>query len=129
MLKIKNTLYLTLITTCIILLQSCSQNNYIKTELYLGLSEGESDFPKEKWEEFKLNVLNSKLSGYTEIEGNGFWKNDEGETFLNKANIIIYLHKDTEEETAKIDSIIDLICIEFDQESVLKIDHEVVAKF
>jgi hypothetical protein len=41
--------------------------NYIKTELFFGLSEGNKTISESEWASFKVEFLDKKFSGYTEV--------------------------------------------------------------
>ena len=120
-----------LLSTVLLLvcLNNSAEHNKIKTELYLGLSDSKQTFPIEKWNLFKRNKLEKVIDGYTELDGNGFWRNSKGKGFYQYSTVIVYLHDDSKIEAQKIDSIIKLVKLEFEQESVLRIEQKVVAEF
>lgn len=67
---------------------SCSSTkfhvNYIKTELYFGMSKNNGVVTEQDWKEFKANVLSKKFSGYTEVNSKGFWTNPKGKNSFRK---------------------------------------------
>lgn len=127
--------YLKLLTiiTLTLLLFSCSatkfQSNYIKTELYFGLSKKNGVVTEQEWNTFKADFLSKKFSGYTELKSKGFWTNPKGETVSENSRLIIYLNKGTTADSIAITFVIDTYKQKFKQESVLKIETPVKATF
>lgn len=104
-------------------------SNYIKTELYFGLSKKNGVVTEQEWTDFKINYISKRFSGYTEIQSKGFWTNPKGETVSENSRIIIYLNKGTKQDSLDIVYVIDNYKQIYDQESVLKIDTQVRAGF
>ena len=73
--------------------------------------------------------LDNIFTGYTELEGNGYWRNSHGKSFYQKSYIIVYIHQDNATEDSLIDSTIMIIKEDFDQQSVLRVDQIVKARF
>ena len=101
------------------------EDKQVKTELYFGLSNSAGPIPEADWQTFKTDVIENTLSGFTELRGDAFWQNESGQKYREKSAILIYIHEPSDLETQKIDSLISLFKIKFDQESVLQIDQEV----
>ena len=112
---------------------SCSSTkfhaNYVKTELYFGMSKKNGVVTEQEWKGFKANILSKKFSGYTEVNSKGFWTNPKGETVSENSKLIIYLNKGTASDSIAIAYVIDNYKVKFDQESVLKINTPVKAVF
>ncbi|WP_420573504.1 DUF3574 domain-containing protein [Kordia sp.] len=121
------------IITLTVLFCACSstkfQSNYIKTELYFGLSKKQGVVTEQEWTTFKLNYISKRFSGYTEIQSKGFWTNPKGETVSENSKLIIYLNKGTKKDSIAIADVINKYKQQFDQESVLKVDTPVKANF
>lgn len=112
---------------------SCSTtkfiSNYIKTELYFGLSKKNGVVTAEEWNTFKVNYISKRFSGYTEIQSKGFWTNPKGETVSENSRLIIYLNEGSTQDSLDIVYVINNYKQLFDQEAVLKIDTPVKAIF
>lgn len=104
-------------------------SNYIKTELYFGLSKKNGIVTEQDWKGFRANYLDKKFSGYTEINSQGFWTDPNGNPVSENSKLIIYLNKGTKQDSIAIVYVIDNYKKLFDQESVLKIDTPVNAAF
>ncbi len=118
-----------LIIFSLITLSCNNSNTKIRTELYIGLTDKNGNNIEDQWLRFKNDKLNNIIDGYTEIKGNGFWKNSKGVKFHEKTSILIYIHKKSVSENVKIDSIIELIKNDLHQESVLKIQFPIASEF
>ncbi len=127
--------YLRLVTfiALTLLFFACSsakfQSNYIKTELYFGLSKKNGVVTEQEWNAFKVDFISKKFSGYTELKSKGFWTNPKGETVSENSRLIIYLNKGTTADSIAIAYVIDNYKQKFNQESVLKIEKPVKANF
>lgn len=107
-----------------------TQDQQIKTELFFGRSIPEGGVVTDSmWESFRENVLKDYFSGYTEVDAEGYWTNGAGASESEQSKVVIYLHNDTRDEYAKIDSVILIYKSEYEQESVLQIHTDVEAEF
>jgi hypothetical protein len=126
-------LKISLIFVVIVSISACSsakfQSNYIKTELYFGLSKKNGVVSEQEWNAFKIDHISKRFSGYTEIISKGFWTNSKGETVSENSRLIIYLNKGTKQDSLDISYIINTYKKLFNQESVLKIEAPVRASF
>ncbi|WP_053991271.1 DUF3574 domain-containing protein [Mangrovimonas sp. TPBH4] len=118
------------IITTFLLLTLLSCNNEIKhtstkTELYFGLSNSEGAISDSSWTEFKKTHIDKILNGYTIIDGQGFWTDNSGNKTYEASKMLIYIHDNSVFESQKIDSIIVLYKNKFNQESVLKVHHNI----
>lgn len=129
--KINNKIFV--IVVFLIAFTSCCApkfvSNYIKTELYFGLSKKNGVVTEQQWNDFKINYISKRFSGYTELKSKGFWTNAKGETVSENSRVIIYLNKGTKKDSLDIVYVIDRYKERFDQESVLKIEFPVKASF
>lgn len=127
--------YIRILTLSLIVcfLFSCSSTkfytNYIKTELYFGMSKKNGVVTEQDWNTFKAACLDKKFSGYTEVNAKGFWTNPNNITVSENSKLIIYLNKGTTSDSIAIADVINKYKVEFDQESVLKIETPVKAVF
>lgn len=108
---------------------SCASNNMIQTELYFGLTNNSGEISNERWNDFKEKSLEVVFVGYSELDCNGYWKNSIGEKYNENSKLIIYIHEKSTKEQNKIDSIINVYKMEFNQESVLEINKAVQVNF
>lgn len=112
---------------------SCSStktgSQYVKTELFFGLSQSNSDISEKQWKDFKKDFIDKKFSGYTEVECNGFWIDDDNNSLSEKCKMIIYLNKGSKEDSLAIVYVINNYKKVFNQESVLKVETRVYASF
>jgi hypothetical protein len=104
-------------------------NTLVKTELYFGLSNKNGLIADSTWTRFRKQKIEAVLNGYTEIKGYGFWRDLYSNSIYEPSVIVIYIHEQSDSESIKIDSLINLYKKEFDQESVLKVDCEVTTHF
>ena len=118
-----------IIFTLLILLNSCQNKpedkKQIKTELYFGMSNAAGPISSSEWLQFRKEVVENMLSGFTELKGEGYWKSESGTRYYENSVILLYIHEQSMEEEAKIDSLINLFKERFDQESVLQTDQEI----
>jgi hypothetical protein len=99
-----------------------TDNEFIKTEIYFGLSQNGIEITQNEWDEFKSNTLNKIFSGYTELNCNGFWTDDQNLTVTEKCKLIIYLNKGSRKDSFDIEKVINTYKIMYNQKSVLKIN-------
>lgn len=124
--------YRIILSFLLLVLLSCGGVKKItqtKTELYFGLSNNEGPISDSTWLDFKKNHIDNILNAYTLIDANGYWTSNEGVTINEASKILVYIHKKSEVENKKIDSIINLYKRIYNQESVLKIEQKVKVKF
>lgn len=106
-----------------------SKGNYVKTELFFGLSDGTIEITENQWVEFKNEYLNKRFSGYTETPCNGFWTNEKNITLQEKCKMITYLNTGSKKDSSAVAQVIARYKVIFNQESVLKIETAVNASF
>ncbi len=126
--KTVTTLLLTLL-----IIGSCSTikgtDNFIKTELYFGLSQDTVDITEDQWASFKESVLDKEFEGYNEVNCNGVWTGADKNTISENCKVIVYLNKGSAEDQDKINLVINAYKNRFNQESVLCIETKVKANF
>ncbi len=115
-----------------LLLQSCTKNlehkQWVKTEIYFGLSNKNGSIADSAWLGFKKNI-DTTFSGYTAIDANGCWTDSTAKSVSERSVIIVYIHKPSAAENHKIQSLINLYKKDFEQQSVLRIEYEIKAYF
>ncbi|WP_298546230.1 DUF3574 domain-containing protein [uncultured Aquimarina sp.] len=124
--------YRIIISLSFLVLISCGsvkKTSQIKTELYFGLSNDEGAISNNIWLEFKKNHIDKILNGYTIVDAYGYWTGSNGTKVEEATKILVYVHKKSDFESQKIDSIINLYKSKFKQESVLKIEQRIKIKF
>lgn len=103
---------------------------WIRTELYFGttLSDG-TEMSAEQWGDFLDAEITPRFpDGLTVLEGYGQFLNSEGIIAGETSIVLIIFHPGefVDESSASIEEIRDLYEVEFDQESVLRVDSEPV---
>ncbi len=103
---------------------------WIRTELYFGttLPDG-SEMTAEQWAGFLDAEITPRFpDGLTVLEGYGQFLNSEGVIAGETSIVLIIFHPGefVDESSASIEEIRDLYEVEFDQESVLRVDSEPV---
>lgn len=127
---LKNLFVSIALTFLVLSCKSAKQDfNFIKTELYFGLANDNGTITAAQWNDFKLNMLNKTLSGYTELDVNGFWTDENGTPVSSESKLIIYLNKGSEIDKQKIQKIINQYRTKYMQKSVLQINQPVQAAF
>ena len=103
----------------------------IKTELYFGLSKPDGVVTPAEWTNFVESVISPAFAdGFTELDGNGKWRDDEsGLTLSEECKVIVCIHDGSNEMNASIEDIRQEYLDQFDQQSVLRVDYPVVAMF
>jgi Protein of unknown function (DUF3574) len=105
-----------------------NEKKMVKTEIYFGLSNKSGPVSDSAWRSFRKNI-SKNLHGYTEIRADGYWTDLSGNPVIEETAIVIYMHESSAIENAKIDSLIHQYKKIFDQESVLKTDHEIKVSY
>jgi hypothetical protein len=103
---------------------------WIRTELYFGttLPDG-SELTAEQWGEFLDAEITPRFpDGLTVLEGYGQFLNSEGIIAGETSIVLIIFHPGefVDESSASIEEIREIYEVEFDQESVLRVDSEPV---
>lgn len=104
----------------------------IKTELYFGrtiqlMDNEKAHVSDEAWEIFKRNFVDDKFNAYTELDGVGAWCGSQ-----EKTKILIFIWEDNSAKKVYneyLDQMRVDYCREFDQESVMRVDHKVEVSF
>lgn len=114
-----------------ILLSSCSNYKQIETDLYFGLAKPGGEITGNEWQRFNTNYISKIFSeGYTIINTNGYW-NDTPGNHLSTENsyLLINVHQKDKELSRSIDSLREKYKMQFQQQSVLRVDRKVKANF
>ena len=105
-------------------------SEFVKTELYFGLSKPGGSVSAAEWNKFlDEQVTPSFKEGLTVIDGKGQWLNQAGVVTKEDSKILILIHKPGPEKDAAIRKIIDTYKREFQQESVLRVTSAVKVEF
>ncbi len=110
---------------------SAGGDQWIKTELYFGMTKNSGGIVKQdEWDAFEDSVIVKVFSaGSTTIEGSGIWLNENGDVIKEKTMVVISVNKMTPELSAAIDAIREKYKLYFSQSSVLRIDHPAGVSF
>ena len=119
-----------LLLICLIL-SSCSAR-MIETDLYFGQSKPDGSMITEKeWNQFREDQV-AKLfkEGSTVIQAAGNWYDPEIHKLITEPTyVVIYLYKKSSSMSQQIDSLRDRYKLKFQQQSVLRVDKKVRARF
>jgi hypothetical protein len=116
----------------LVLLSSCVESRYTRTELYFGLSKKDgTQIPDTAWNSFlQTSVEKIFNKGFTILPAEGRWQSDSSETTCREASrIIISINRMSRPLSVRIDSLRNSYKQLFKQESVLRIDKKVSANF
>ena len=106
------------------------ESEYVKTELYFGLSKPGGTVSAAEWNKFlDEQVTPAFKDGLTVVDGKGQWLNQAGVVTKEDSKILILIHKPGPEKDAAITKIIDTYKREFQQESVLRVTSAVKVEF
>ncbi len=103
----------------------------VRTELYFGLSRSDGSQVSEKeWEEFvDRYVADRFVSGFTIVDGQGWWRNESGEMVSEKSKVLIVIHRESTQAGADIEYIRKKYKELFGQESVLRVTGRVQSSY
>ncbi len=100
-------------------------DNFQRTELYFGRNIGEhKKVTNRDWKKFVEDSIIIHLSGFTILDGNGYW-NNHGKSESEKSKVLILIHVNSPEFEAKIERIREAYKTRFKQNSVLRVDRSV----
>lgn len=104
----------------------------VETQLFFGLSKPSGGVvgPRE-WEAFVAREIAPRLpEGFTVLDGAGFWRDAAtARTISEKSKVVVRLHPPGAEADATLDAITSAYKTAFAQDSVLRIDRPVCARF
>ncbi len=104
----------------------------VETQLFFGLSKpsGGTVGPRE-WEAFVAREIAPRLpEGFTVLDGAGFWRDAAtAKTISEKSKVVVRLRPPGAEADATLDAIAAAYKKAFAQDSVLRIDRPVCARF
>jgi hypothetical protein len=104
----------------------------IETDLYFGQSKPDGSMITEKeWNQFREDQV-AKLfkEGSTVIQAAGNWYDPEIHKLITEPTyVVIYLYKKSSSMSQQIDSLRDRYKLKFQQQSVLRVDKKVRARF
>lgn len=125
-LKTVNKFFILLIFLTII---ACNQGNKIQSELYFGLSNSMGPITEEEWNKYETGVLQNVFDGYSIIDCSGFWISGTGEKVVEESKKVVLIHSNNATESRKIDSVIQIYKVDFDQESVMLVQKSADVSF
>jgi hypothetical protein len=98
---------------------------YQRTELFLGLSSPQGRVSPVKFQRFiSVQVTPRWGTGFSILDGQGVWKGGQ-----EPSKVLVRLHQGGPEENVNIEAIADAYKSQFSQDSVLRSDQAVCAKF
>jgi hypothetical protein len=99
-----------------------AQTEFIKTELYFGLSKPGGIVSEDEWGRFvDQQITPAFKEGLTILDAHGQWQNDKGSVIKEGTKLLILIHKPDREKSAAIEAIINQYKKQFQQESVLRV--------
>lgn len=103
----------------------------IRTELYLGLSSPKGDVTDREFQSFLDTSVTPRFpDGYTVIPAEGRWRDPRSErTAREPSRVLVIVRGRTDAEEAKVELIRRDYRDRFDQQSVLRVDQRVTARF
>jgi len=104
----------------------------IQTDLYFGQSRPDGTLITDaEWQSFKTHQISKVFKeGSTTISATGNWY-DPGshQPITEPTYVVVYHYKKSPKKSAQIDSLITVYKVMFKQQSVLRVDKKVKAKF
>lgn len=104
----------------------------IQTDLYFGQSRPDGTVITEaEWQSFKIEQLSRVFKeGSTTISATGNWYDPERHTLITEPTyVVVHHYKKSRQKSAQIDSLVNVYKVMFKQQSVLRVDKKVKAKF
>ncbi len=104
---------------------------FIETRLYLGRSLRDGGAVDEfGWNRFlKEAVTPAFPAGFTVLHGQGQYRGRSGRIVSENTAVLVLIHRDTDEENRKADSIRREYIRRFDQEAVLKTSERISVEY
>ncbi|NJK73694.1 MAG: DUF3574 domain-containing protein [Microcoleus sp. SU_5_6] len=108
-----------------------SQKNFLKDELYFGLSKPRGETVSEsEWQEFVKEVITPRFrEGLTIVDSSGQFLNSAGILIREQSKIVILIYESSPEKEGAVNEIIETYKRRFQQESVLRTTTEVKVSF
>lgn len=108
-----------------------SQKNFLKDELYFGLSKLNGETVSEsEWQEFVKEIITPRFrEGLTVLDGSGQFLNSAGILIREQSKIVILIYESSAEKEGAVNEIIETYKRRFQQESVLRTTTEVKVSF
>jgi Protein of unknown function (DUF3574) len=106
----------------------CTQQ--IITRMYFGLQSPQGQVSEPQWKSFLATQITPRFpAGFTVFAGNGQWRNAQGEIISEDSRIVEIVYPNEADAAIKIQAITRLYKSSFLQESVLALQHPVIACF
>jgi len=100
-------------------------DNFQRTELYFDRNIGEhKKVTNRDWKKFVEDSITVHLSGFTILDGRGYW-NNHGKAESEKSKVLILIHVNSPEFETKIERIRKAYKTRFKQNAVLRVDSPV----
>lgn len=115
-----------------LLLSACSTGRMIETSLYFGLAKPDGgQVTEEEWNRFKEERLAAVLKdGSTVFRAVGNWYDSDARKLITEPTyVVVYFYKNSKAHSLRIDSLRNVYKTLFQQQSVLRVDKKVTAKF
>lgn len=124
--------FLFFVILLITFLSSCSGSRMIQTDLYFGQSRPDGTLITDaEWQSFKTHQISKVFNeGSTTISATGNWYDPERHQLITEPTyVVVYHYKKSSKKSAQIDSLINVYKVMFKQQSVLRVDKKVKARF
>ncbi|MEO7176100.1 MAG: DUF3574 domain-containing protein [Saprospiraceae bacterium] len=111
---------------------SCASGKMVETNLYFGTSKPKGGVVSDpEWAQFKSEYVSQVFKeGSTQIAVIGNWYDPDKKAIIAEPTYeLIYFYKKNKEISRQIDSLANRYKTKFDQQSVLRADKRVRAKF
>jgi len=112
--------------------RSALKTGWIETELFFGLTDNGRRIPDDQWHDFVDQSITPRFpDGFTILDGNGQYRGSDGTIHKEPSEILIILHRneDSEGDELALTAIAKEYVTRFHQESVLRSDWAVQARF
>lgn len=113
-------------------LHACTPGRLTETSLYFGQSKpGGGMLTAAEWKAFKEGQVTRVFKeGCTILEGSGNWYDpDRRQQITEPTYVVVYLYKPSRQLSQQIDSLREWYKTRFQQQSVLRVDKKVKARF
>jgi len=99
-----------------------TKQNWLKTELYFGLSRiSQPNITEAQWQAFVDQEITPRFpQGFTVISARGQWQNIQKTIIQENSKVLVIIHADTAVNDVNIEQIRHIFCKQFHQELVLR---------
>ena len=104
--------------------------NWLRTELYFGLSKTGGEVSDQEWQQFVADEITPRFpQGLTILGAYGQWQNASGVIQNEQSRVMVLLHSPDAHVNEKIEALRSVYCRKFDQEAVLRVTSPAVVSF